>query len=147
MVSLSYDYQKPNLTYTLDQYIACKSSDTMCYHNLSFVDVYNNIAYDTYNVLSDYVSEIKSEYCVQVILSDDEALKYMYRPKLLCFDIYGNTELAFIILIINDMCNVKEFVKKKLYMPRKADMSELIKYLINANSSAIATYNNKVSND
>lgn len=143
MVSLSYDYQKPNFTYTLEQYIACKSNDTICYHNLSFVDTYNNIAYDTYNILEDYIDEIKSEYCVTVVLSDEEMSKYKYRPKLLCFDVYGNTELAFVLLIINDMYSAKQFVKNKLLMPRKDDMSELIRYLINSNSSAISAYNNK----
>lgn len=141
MSNVSYDYQKPNLTYTLDQYIACQSDSTMCYHNLSFVDIYDNIAYDTYNVLSDYVDTIRDEFCVTVELTDTQLDKYKYRPKLLCFDIYGNGELAFIILLINDMCSVKSFTKKKLYMPTKANMTTLVKYLFNADRSAITTYN------
>ena len=144
--SSSYDYQKPNLTYTIDQFIACKSSESMCYHNLSFVDIHDDMAYDSYNVLSDYVDEIKDEYCVKIKLSDDEMSRYKYRPKLLCFDVYGSTELAFIILIINDMSNTKQFVKKVLYMPRRDSMTQLIRYLINANSSAISAYNKKNSN-
>lgn len=147
MISTSYDYQKPNLTSTIDQYIACKSSENMCYHNLSFIDKSGNIEYDTYNVLSDYIDEIKDEYCVSVKLTNDEMSKYKYRPKLLCFDIYGNTELAFIILIINDMSSVKQFTKSTLYMPRRDMMQELIRYLINANSSAINVYNSKNSDN
>ena len=145
MDSPYYEYQKPQNTYTLDQYIACKSDTTMCYHNLSFVDKHGNINYDTYNVLSDYIDEIRNEYCVTVELSKDELNAYKYRPKLLCYDIYGNGELAFIILIINDMCNVKDFKKKKILMPKKATMTEMIRYLFNANRSSISTYNKKNS--
>lgn len=143
MLSDSYVYQTPGGTYTLEQYIACKSDSVVSYHNLSFVDEYNNIAYDTYNVLSDYVEDIQREYCVSVVLSDDELYRYMYRPKLLCYDIYGNGELAFIIMLINDMCDVKKFKKKKIFMPRKEKMSELTRYLFNANKRVISTYNNK----
>ena len=67
----------------------------------------------------------------------------MYRPKLLCYDTYNNTELAFIILLLNDMCNIKDFKKKKLYMPRKGTMAELIRYLFNANRNVLKYYNKK----
>lgn len=144
-MNTSYEYQKPQFTYTLDQYIACQSDDTMCYHNLSFIDINGKIEYDTYNVLSDYIDELREEYCLSVVLTDDQLNKYKYRPKLLCYDIYGNGELAFIIMIINDMCNVKDFSKKKILMPKKNTMVQLIKYLFNANKSAIQTYNKKNS--
>lgn len=142
-MNISYDYQKPQNTWTLDQYIACKSEDAMNYHNLSFSDTYDNIVYDTYNVISDYIDELREEYCVAVTLTDKQLVRYKYRPKLLCYDVYGNGELAFIIMIINDMCNVKDFTKKKLFMPKRTDMSNIVKYLINANKSAINSYNKK----
>lgn len=141
-MNTSYDYAKPQFTYTLDQYISCQSDSTFSYHNLSFVDIYDNIKYDTYNVISDYIDEIR-EYCVKVVLTDDQLNNYKYRPKLLCYDIYGNGELAYLILIINDMYSVKDFSKKKLLMPKKNVMTELIKYLFNANRQAISMYNKK----
>lgn len=141
MINISYDYQKPQNTYTIDQYIACQSNNTMCYHNLSFVDTYNNFKYDTYNVLTDYIDEIRNEYCLKVLLNDKQMEKYKYRPKLLCYDVYGNGELAFIILLVNDMSSIKEFKKKSLLMPTKEQMSNLTKYLFNANLSAIQLYN------
>lgn len=143
MLSDSYSYQTPGNTYTLEQYISCKSDSTISYHNLSFIDKYDNIEYDTYNVLSDYIEDIQKDYCVTVVLSDDELYKYMYRPKLLCYDIYGNGELAFIIMLINDICDVKKFKKRTIYMPRKENMSELTRYLFNANKKVISAYNNK----
>lgn len=140
-----YSYQQPQYTYTLEQFAACTSTDTMSYHNLSFVDTHDGIKFDTYNVTTDYIDEIRDEYCVTVSLTDKELDKYKYRPKLLCYKIYGNGELAFLILLINDMCSVKEFTKKKLLMPKKQTMKNLVKYLYNANRAAIQTYNNKVT--
>lgn len=139
-------YQKPYLTYTLDQFIECQSDTSICYNNLSFIDQYNGIKYNTYNVLSDYLDELRSDYCLKITLSDDQLMKYKYNPKLLCFDIYGNQELAFIILLINDMCDVKEFTKKTLLMPTKENMANITKHIYNSNKNAIQIYNEKNKN-
>ena len=142
----SMAYQKPHLTYTIDQFIQCQSDTVICYNNLSFIDQYGNIKYNTYNVLGDYLDEIRDDYCVRITLNDDQMMKYKYNPKLLCFDIYGNGELAFIIMIINDMCNIKDFTKKVLLMPTKENMSEIIKSIYNSNSNSISIYNEKNKN-
>ena len=139
----SYDYQKAYNTYTLDQYIACQSDTAVCYANLSFSDIRDNIKYASYNVVSDYIDELRDEYCVTVTLSDEEADTYKYKPKLLCHNLYGNGELAFLILFINDMCSIKDFTKHKLLLPRKNTMIQLVKYLYNANKQSIDRYNAK----
>lgn len=141
LISRSYDYQKPDTTYTLSQYIACQSDETFCYNNLSFIDQIDNIKYNTYNVASDYIDELISEYCVTVQLSDDEFTRYKYRPKLLAYDIYGSQELYYLILIVNDMCSVKDFVKKKIHLPTKNNMSAITSAIMNSNKSDIDKYN------
>lgn len=140
----NYLYQKPHETFTVDQFIACQSDSTICYNNLSFLDYdeKNNINYNTYNVLSDYIDEIREE-CLIVILDDNQMMKYKYRPKLLCFDIYKNQELFFIILEINDMYSVKDFTKNKLLMPKVEAMNKITRYIYNSNKSAISDYNDK----
>ena len=90
---------------------------------------------------SDYINEIRNEYCASVELTDEQLTKYKYRPKLLCYDIYGVQELYYLILIINDMCSVKDFTKKKLIMPTKNNMSILTKAIMNTNRSDILKYN------
>lgn len=137
----SYNYQKPGSTYTLDQFIACQSDDDFCYNNLSFIDQIDNIQYCVYNVVSDYIDEIIDSYCRKVQLSDEEMMKYMYRPKLLCYDIYGFTELHFLIMLINDMCSVKDFDKNLLYLPTKDNMTSLCRSILNANKTSIMQYN------
>ena len=141
VMEYSYDYQKPEYTYTLDQFIACQSDTNFCYNNLSFIDQIDNIKYNIYNVASDYIEEIISDYCIPVLLNDDQLSKYKYRPKLLCYDVYGAQELYYLILIINDMCSVKDFTKKKLFLPTKDNMPIITKAIMNANRADIQKYN------
>ena len=138
-----YNFQKPYNTYTLDQFIACQSDSSICYNNLSFIDQYNGIKFNTYNVLSDYIDEIRENYCMTIKLNKDQLFKYMYKPKLLCYDIYGNGELAFIIMEINDMCNIKEFTKDTLLMPTKDNMNLITSRIFNSDKDDIEVYNEK----
>lgn len=140
-MSYTYDYQKPELTYTLDQFIACQSDTNFCYNNLSFIDQIDNIKYNIYNVASDYIDEIITNYCVNVELTDDNLSKYKYRPKLLCYDLYGSQELYYLILIINDICSVKDFTKNKLVLPTKVNIPIITRAIMNANRSDIQKYN------
>ena len=141
-----FKYRRPQYTYTLDQFIQCQSDTVICYNNLSFIDQYDNIKFNTYNVLSDYIDDIRQNYCLTITLDKDQLNKYKYRPKQLCYDIYGNGELAFIILLINDICSIKQFKKDKLLMPTKENMNIITKRIYNANIKAITTYNEKNKN-
>lgn len=137
-----YTYQQPQETFTIDQFISCQSDSAINYNNLSFLDIINedNIVFNTYNVLSDYIDEIRDK-CVLITLNEEQMYKYKYRPKLLCYDIYGNSELAFVILVINDMYNAKNFTKNKILMLNKTDMNDIMKYIYNSNKQAISDYN------
>ena len=143
MNNILYNYNKPQNTYTIDQFIQCQSDTNVCYNNLSFIDQRNSIKYNTYNVLSDYLDEIRENYCLKIKLDKDNMFKYKYRPKLLCYDIYGDGELAFIIMIINDICDVKEFTKDTLLMPTIENMQLITKRLYNANKNDIEVNNKK----
>ena len=70
-------------------------------------------------------------------LNTDQLFKYMYKPKLLCHDIYGNGELAFIIMEINDICNIKEFTKDTLLMPTKDNMNLITSRIFNSDKDDI----------
>ena len=49
----------------------------------------------------------------------------------------------FIILLINDMADVKEFTKSKLKMLKKEHMATLASLIYNAEKSSIDAYNSK----
>jgi hypothetical protein len=51
---------------------------------------------------------------LQVELNDEEYKKYKYCPDLLAYDVYGSVQLDFVILILNDIFDPKEFVNKTI---------------------------------
>lgn len=133
----------PQNTTTIEQFIEAGSGVTVTYPKLSFLNTTSNGTLVTIlNAISDYIDEFK-QVCVNVKLNKDQQFKYHYKPKLLCQDIYGNPELFYIILLINDMADVKEFTKEIIKMPRKNDMSTILTYIYNAERTAIDSYNTK----
>ena len=133
----------PNNTTTIEEFIESGNGVTIQYHNLSFIDKVSNGTYATIlNVVNDYINEISSA-TVIVELTTEQQFTYFYKPKLLCHDMYGNPELYFIILLLNDMADVKEFTKPKIKMLRKDHMSMLLTNIYNAEKVAIDSYNNK----
>lgn len=133
----------PQETTTIEEFIESGKSVSVDYMNLSFLDkVSNGTWVSVLNVINDYMTELKNA-CVTVELSEAQQWAYFYKPKVLCYDIYGNPELYFVILLLNDMADVKEFTKPKLKMLRKDHMSMLLSYIRNSEAKAIDSYNDK----
>lgn len=105
----------PSLTYTLDDFISMKMSDDMTYYNFSILEVVNNVEHLDINLVEEYADELKSQ-SVYVSLSDEEYKRYKYKPDLLAYDVYGSVQLDFVILILNDVYDPKEFTNKTIRM-------------------------------
>lgn len=134
----------PQKTTTIEEFILSGEGVVLSYSNLSFLDkVSNGTLVTIRNAISDYIDELKNA-SVNVELTYEQQLAYFYKPKLLCYDIYGNPELYFVILLINDMADVKEFTKPVIKMLKKEYMSQILGYIYNAESSAMKVYNNKI---
>lgn len=131
---------------TLEQFIRSKPSNQLSYYNLSLLetDPTHNITYDVYNVLSDYIPELKeaSEY---VILNEKEYYTYLYRPKLLAEYLYGNGELYFIILWLNDMWSVKDFDIRRVRLISKSKLSSILSSVNASEKKFIQSYNQSYS--
>ncbi|MDD3122082.1 MAG: baseplate wedge protein 53 [Candidatus Izemoplasmatales bacterium] len=130
----------PSKTYTITDFIDMKPNDNFTYGNLalymqSIVD--KTIIYSSDNVFYTYLEEMKP-YLVDYTFTDEEYRKYLYRPKLLSYDVYGSTELYFVILAVNDMCNIKDFRKKKIKMFYKSDLNDFLNRIM-------STENNRLS--
>lgn len=133
----------PQKTTTIEEFIESGNGVTLTYFNLSFLDMVSNGTWVAIrNAVSDYMDELRNA-AVNVELTYEQQLAYFYKPKLLCYDVYGNPELYFIILLMNDMADVKEFTKPVIKMLKKEHMSELMGYIYNAEIAAMKTYNNK----
>lgn len=133
----------PQKTTTIEEFIESGNGVTLTYFNLSFLDMVSNGTWVAIrNAVSDYMDELRNA-AVNVELTYEQQLAYFYKPKLLCYDVYGNPELYFIILLMNDMADIKEFTKPIIKMLKKEHMSELMGYIYNAEIAAMKTYNNK----
>jgi hypothetical protein len=130
-------------TYTVEDFIQLgKAIDDIQYYKFSILskaasDVPNPILYAEHNVLYDYEEELKL-LAEPVEMTDDDYQRYRFKPKLLSYDLYGSTELFFVILFINGMCSIKDFDKKGIIkLIRKQYMSEVLEMIYNAEQNYI----------
>ena len=128
-------------TYTLNDFIKAGKMTTVDYDNFSYKDlVSNGTEVSILNVVNDYMREIK-EQAVTVKLSTEEYLKYRYKPKLLCRDVYGNGELYYVIMLLNGRIDVKDFDTDILLMLRVESMNTLLTQIYNAEYKWMNEYN------
>ena len=131
-----------NTTFTLDQFADSKSSNDISYYSMSLLekDPSTNIEYDVFNVTSDYMNELKAMSHI-VTLSEEEYYTYRFKPKLLAKYLYGNTELYFIILWLNDMWSVKDFDLRKVRLIKNTELAEALSKINASEKSFIKAYN------
>lgn len=141
---------KTNVSFTLDQFADSKSSNSISYYSMSLLEkakIVNPadmselyIEYDVFNVVSDYMNELKAM-ATEVTLSDNEYYTYRFKPKLLAHYLYGNTELYFIILWLNDMWSVKDFNLRKIKLIKNSELAEALSKINASEKSFIKAYN------
>lgn len=106
----------PSTTYTLDDFIDMKFVDDMTYYKFSILENINGVHHLDHNLIEDYLPEL-NKICTEVHLNDEQYKRYKYRPDLLAYDLYKSIQLDFVILLINDMIDPKEFTKKVIKLP------------------------------
>lgn len=129
----------PACTYRLSDFINLKDNDEFTYDKYAlYMQSYNgeHIIYSSDNSIYTYLDEMKDR-SVLYTFSDEEFRKYQYRPKLLAYDLYGSTELYFIILALNDTCNIKDFNKRKVRLMFRQDLSDILSQIFNAESNRL----------
>lgn len=132
---------KTSTTYTLDQFIQAGRMTTVSYNRFSYREaISNGTIVSILNVINDYMDEIQ-ENAVNVELDREQYRKYRMKPKLLCFDVYGNTEVYWVIMLMNGIIDVKEFDMKVLKMLRVDDMETLLTNIYNAEYKWMNQYN------
>lgn len=127
---------------TLDDFIDSKPTNQLSYYSLSLLeyDKDHKIQYDVFNVLSDYFNDLK-KMATEVEFTNNEYYTYRFRPKLLANYLYGNAELYFIILWLNDMWSVKDFDVRKLKLISRSDLSDALSKVNASERSFINSYN------
>lgn len=133
---------RPDKTYTIEEFIEAGKGVILTYQNLSLKShIDKNIKFPFKNVFNDYLPDfINTSVIKNVQLTDEEFNKYKYRPKILAYDIYGTTDLDFVILAINRISTPKDFVYKKIKMISKNHLNELLTAIYNAEKDLIDKY-------
>ena len=139
----------PERTATIEEFIDMGDTDDITYANFSIlvkcIGENSIVQYAQDNIIYDYLPEL-NERTVTLTMTDNEFIKYRYKPKLLAYDLYGSTEVYFVIMALNGMCNIKDFNKKKLKLLYKSDLLELLNEIYGAESGYIL-YNRVHLND
>ncbi len=138
---------KPQKTYSLEDFVDSGESTSITYNSLSMSDKIDNIIFPVLNVIDDYLDEF-IQVSQSITLSEDAKYKYKYKPRLLCEDLYGNGELYYIILLINGICNIKEFtLSGSIRLIQKDTLIDMIKQIYKSEKSQIDNYNEKEDSD
>lgn len=122
---------RPEKTYTIEEFIDSHNSADINYESTSLLQKLDGYTMIAYNIFNDYIDEL-DDLAVYVSLNDEEYNKYLYRPKILAYDLYGSTELFFLILMLNNICNVKEFDFKRLKLLKVEDLEKFISSVYNS---------------
>ena len=126
----------PEQTFNYNDFISSGENNDFTFDNFEISMLINGISIGDCNVMEFYIPEI-IENCVKVTeFTKDEILRYKYNPDLLAWDVYKNTQLDYLILLCNDMCDPKEFDFKKgyLYLPKSSILKNLLSLIHNSES-------------
>ena len=138
----------PRLAATVADFIlAGKETKVVRYPHLMFQESKDGIDYVVHSVLDDYLQDMQ-EKSIECILSKEERDKYFLKPRILSSDIYGTTELYYIILRINNMWSPKQFTleNNKLKMLTKDHMNAFLSAIMRVESKDIESYNSLHTN-
>lgn len=128
----------PSKMHTLEEFASTgKESTSLDYYKTSILAGDSIVHYSIDNVVYDYIDELK-ELAEELTLTDEQFSKYKYDGVfLLAYYLYGNRELAFIILLINGIYDSKQFNKRKVKLIRKEILMNFLNQVYNAEKEYI----------
>lgn len=99
----------------LDDFLNAGEISEISKNNTTISEIINDKNIPLTNIMLKY-EDIINGCGILIELTDAELNNYKYNPKKLSFDLYGTTELYYILLMLNDMYSVTQFNKKKIYI-------------------------------
>ena len=133
----------PDVASTIDDFIAAGSgTPTITWHNFAILQAENTtdnkvqFQFEIDNLINDYL-DILDQLSTKVTMSVQEQHKYFYNPELLAFDLYGSTELDFIILKMNGIIDPKDFDMPTIKLLPKSVLIDVFSDIFNAESDYI----------
>ena len=133
-------------TYSVRDFIDMRSSDDITYYNYSILEYLNGFDMFVTNLLYDYEDEL-IEKSVTIKLTDKDKIKYRYKPYLFAYDIYGSTESAFIIMMLNGIIDPKEFNFDRVKAIKKSDLNSILGRIESVNFEYINNNRSRLNDD
>lgn len=134
----------PDMSNSIEEFIAAgEDSAIISYYNFSILQVeYSKdktlrIDFTIDNLINDYMDVLKDA-AKKVKLTDAEKIKYFYNPDLLAYDIYGSTELDFVIMQMNGIIDPKDFDLPTLKLVYKSDLANIMNRIYTAENVYLA---------
>lgn len=132
-------------TSTLEEFVESRTSSSISYQTFSLVEMLDfdndiKIEFPAYTVLNDYYDDMK-RLSVSITLTEEQYLQYRFRPKLLADYLYGNGELSFIILMLNELVSAKDFDMRIVKLISKSDLNEFLTLVRSAETEFVKEYN------
>ena len=135
-----------NNSSTIADYVRAYETEPITYSNFYLAQVLtgnNNrkMLVNFNSIVVKYMPELK-KMIEKVTLSPEDYAKYRFNPKLMSFDLYGTTELWFLLLDINELHSVSEFDLRTLYI-FQSDIVDKLSRVINL-EQGVRDYNEEV---
>jgi hypothetical protein len=133
----------PAHTYTLEDFVSFGRSDELTYPEFSVIRELNGVKFATYNIIDNYLDELK-DVCLKISkdnITSSQIARYKYNPDLLAYDIYGTTQLDYIVMKCNGVIDPKEFDfhNKYLYLPKASVLQAFLSAVYNADYETLST--------
>jgi len=140
----------PSDAHTISEFIKVgeQNKAKIGYPDLSYIEKRDGMEFIVKHTIDDFLWEFKRN-ASSIVLSDEERITYRYNPKKLAFDIYGSTRVYYVILLMNDMCDVHQFSlkNKTLLLLTPTQLSEYLSSIYKADCKNIAAFNKAHEND
>ena len=132
--------------HTIQEFILLgqNSNDNTSYRALSYIETRDEAIEFTIKIAIDDYLPILKENALTIKLSDSDIRTYRYNPKMLSYKLYGSTKLYYVILRMNDMCNVHEFSLSNgsLLLLAPDVMADSMSSIYKSEEFSISKYNN-----
>lgn len=97
------------------------------------------------SILTDY-KYFLDKHITTMTFTDEQYLKYRFKPKSLSYDLYGSIEYAPLLLSINNVLSISEFDFKKVKIFDN-DTKSFLNEVLNKEKSKIASNTAEVNSD
>ena len=142
--------KRPSDTHTISEFVRVGSQNSakISYSDLSYIEKRDGMEFIVKNTINDFIWEFK-RYSKEIELTNEEVQKYRYNPKKLAFDLYGSTVVYYIILLMNDMCDIHQFnlKSKKLLLLSPTQLSNFLSSIYKSDGQSISKFNKAHEND